>query len=300
MHLHYIHTTILFCPVQALQPGRPRTRVLDAAHTPAIRLAQALENVALEQHTAAARCATPEYFAAVRVALPKVQYHAGAEMLLFTDTGADVPKPPKLPGRVAIVCGSSADLRGAWEAKVSVGLMGGYATIHQDVSVADLTSIVRARTAIAEADAVIVCCGEQPALAGIFAGMLHVPVIALPGVGSATPTAAVNVAGVSSVLLPVLVSSNTFDVLPASCMRSPRLRRLTLLLCAVGSSLHWRGLLLACSMCLSLLCRGWAARLRQLLSVSQVLLLLSAALCALSGAVLCVAYWYGAVIMCCG
>lgn len=171
--------------------------MLDGAHMPAIKLAHALEDVALEQHTAAARHATPEYFAAVRTALPKVQYHAGAEMLLFTDVGADVPKPPKLPGRIAIVCGSSADLRGAWEAKISVGLMGGYATIHQDVSLADLTSIVRARVAIAEADAVIVCCAEQPALAGIIGGMLQVPVIALPGTAGMAPTAAVNVAGAS-------------------------------------------------------------------------------------------------------
>lgn len=151
--------------------------------------------MALVQHTAAARGVTPDAYAAVRNVLPGVQYHAGAEMLLFHDTGADVPKPPRLPGRVAIVCGSTTDMRAAYEAKLAVGLMGGYATIHQGVSAAELTGVVRARAAIDGADAVIVCCGEQPALAGLVAGMVAVPVVAIPGAGAVDPTSAMSVAG---------------------------------------------------------------------------------------------------------
>ena len=181
--------------LQALQPSKPQTRILDAPGRHAAQLAHGLEEVALVQHTAAARGVTPDSYAAVRNVLPGVQYHAGAEMLLFHDAGADVPKPPRLPGRVAIVCGSTTDLRAAYEAKLAVGLMGGYATIHQDVSAAELTGVVRARAAVAGADAVIVCCGEQPALAGLLGGMVAVPVIAIPGVGAMDPTSAMCVAG---------------------------------------------------------------------------------------------------------
>ena len=162
---------------------------------PAAELALALEDIALEQHTAAARCVTADMYAAVRMHLPGVQYHGGAQMLLFTDVGAAVPKSQRLPGRVAIVCGYSADLQAAYEAKVSLALMGGYATMYQGVSAADLPGILKIRESLEDVDAVIVSCAEQPSLAGLLSSMVAVPVIALPGKGRADPMTAMQVAG---------------------------------------------------------------------------------------------------------
>lgn len=158
-------------------------------------LARTLEQGALEHHTVAARNVTPDAYAAVRRILPGVQYHAGAQMLLFTDDGADVPKPARLPGRVAVICGTGRDLHCAFEATVSLSLTGAYGSLYQGVSAADLPSLVRVRQSVADADVVIVCCGEQPALAGLVAGMVACPIVAIPGAGCTDPHAAMSVAG---------------------------------------------------------------------------------------------------------
>jgi phosphoribosylcarboxyaminoimidazole (NCAIR) mutase len=184
--------------VQAIRPNVRPTNILDAPGTPATSLARSLEDIALEQHTAAARGVTPDVYALVRNILPGVQYHAGANMLLFHDTGADVPKPSRLPGRVAVIGGSSRDLVPAYEAVVTLGLMGGYGTMYQGVSASDLPGVVQTRSSIADADAIIVCCSEQPALAGLFAGMVSVPVVAVPGAGRPDPNLAFSVAGTHS------------------------------------------------------------------------------------------------------
>lgn len=109
------------------------TNIIDAPEMPAHELASALEAISLEQHTAAARCCTPEVYAAVRQHLPGVKFHAAARMLFYTDEGAAVPKPARLPGRVAVVCGSGRDLHAASEATAALRLMGGYGTQYQCV-----------------------------------------------------------------------------------------------------------------------------------------------------------------------
>ena len=181
--------------LHAIRPAVPPVRVLDAPGMPAAQLALALEDTALEQHTAAARRVTADMYAAVRTHLPGVQYHGGAQMLLFTDIGAAVPKPQRLPGRVAIVCGYSSDVKAAYEAKVALELMGAYGTMYQGVSAADLPSVLKVRESLEDVDAVIVCCGEQPSLAGLLSSMVAVPVVALPGLAGTDPLAALQVAG---------------------------------------------------------------------------------------------------------
>jgi pyridinium-3,5-biscarboxylic acid mononucleotide synthase len=171
------------------------TKVVDAPGMPAAQLAVALEDIALEQHTAAARRVTADVYATVRTILPGVQYHGGAQMLLFTDSGADVPKPTRLPGRIAIVSGVSSDIKAAFEAKVALNMMGGYSTMYQGASAADLPGLIKIREAISDADALIVCCGEQPALAGLLASFVAVPVVALPASGRPDPLTAIDVAG---------------------------------------------------------------------------------------------------------
>lgn len=117
-------------------------------------------------------------------------------MLLYTDPNCDLPKVEKLPGHVAIVCGSSSDVQMAYEAKVALQLQGGYSTMITDISPTKLSALVSRRKQLQAADAVIVCCGEQPALAGLILGLVHVPIVAIPGTGNQPdPNLAVAVPG---------------------------------------------------------------------------------------------------------
>lgn len=112
-------------------------------------------------------------------------------MLLYTDPSGVVAKSDGLPGHVVVVCGHAADMQMAYEAKVGLGLMGAYGTLIQGLSAADLPSLVSRKDQLSAADAVIVCCAEQPALAGLVAGLVDVPVIALPGIDRPDPTTAI-------------------------------------------------------------------------------------------------------------
>lgn len=117
-------------------------------------------------------------------------------MLLYSDPSGVAAKSSSLPGHVAVVCGNGADMQMAYEAKVALGLMGAYGTLMQGISAVDLPSLVSRKDQLSAADAVIVCCHEQPALAGLVAGLVEVPVIALPGMDCPDPTTAICAQGV--------------------------------------------------------------------------------------------------------
>jgi pyridinium-3,5-biscarboxylic acid mononucleotide synthase len=141
-------------------------------------------------------CLIAEVYATIRSMLPGVQYHGGARMLLYTNPDNSLPKVEKLPGHVAIVCGSGADVQMAYEAKVALQLQGGYSTMIKDISPTKLGQLLSRREQLQAADAVIVCCGEQPALAGLILGLVDVPVVAIPGVqGRPDPSIVVSVPG---------------------------------------------------------------------------------------------------------
>lgn len=143
-----------------------------------------------------------EVYATIRHHLPGVQYHGGALMLLYSDPNTDLPKVEKLPGHVAIVCGSGADVHMAYEAKVALALQGGYSTMMRDVSPTKLSDLISRKEQLQAADAVIVCCGEQPSLAGLILSLVDVPVIAIPGKGSRPdPNLAVSIQGAYLLLL---------------------------------------------------------------------------------------------------
>lgn len=116
-------------------------------------------------------------------------------MLLYTDPSGIVSKPERLPGHVLVVCGNSADMQMAYEATVGLNMMGAYATMLPGISAAELRSLASMRDQLTAADALVVCCAEQPALAGLMASLVDVPVIALPGIGRPDPTMAMCVPG---------------------------------------------------------------------------------------------------------
>ena len=184
--------------LRAVQPKVQPVQILDAPGMAPQQLAAALQSIAPRQHTAAARNVDAATYAAVRSHLAGVKYHAGAQMLMYTPDKNAAPATERLPGRVGIVCGFSSDLKSAFEAKVSLGLMGAYSTMYQGISAADLPSVIQMRSSLESVDAVIVCCGEQPALAGLLSSLVAVPVVALPSAGSADPVSAFNASGALS------------------------------------------------------------------------------------------------------
>ena len=97
--------------------------------------------------------------------------------------GAIVVPPPepiaKLDG-VLIVTGGTADLPVAEEAVITAGLMGSEAAQVSDVGVAGLHRLLDHIDALRQARVIIVVAGMEAALTGVVAGLVSVPVIAVP------------------------------------------------------------------------------------------------------------------------
>ena len=93
-----------------------------------------------------------------------------------------VPAPEpvaKLDG-VLIVTGGTADLPVAEEAAITAGLMGSEAAQVSDVGVAGLHRLLDHIDALRQARVIVVVAGMEAALTGVVAGLVSVPVIAVP------------------------------------------------------------------------------------------------------------------------
>ena len=90
------------------------------------------------------------------------------------------PEPDaKLEG-ILIVTGGTADLPVAEEAAVTAGLMGSEVSQVSDVGVAGLHRLLDHRDMLRQARVIIAVAGMEAALAGVVAGLVSVPVIAVP------------------------------------------------------------------------------------------------------------------------
>ncbi len=87
---------------------------------------------------------------------------------------------PKLNGRVAVCTGGTADLPVAEEAAQVAEFFGAKADRHFDVGVAGIHRLFAKLEEIRKADVVIAVAGMEGALAGVIAGLVDVPVIAVP------------------------------------------------------------------------------------------------------------------------
>jgi NCAIR mutase (PurE)-related protein len=118
--------------------------------------------------------AAPAAWQAVRARLPEARYHelAGAITL-----GRDVPRGK---GTVAIASAGTSDIPVAEEAAVTAELMGNDVERLYDVGVAGIHRVLRERGRLESARVIIVVAGMEGALPSVVAGMVHVPVIAVP------------------------------------------------------------------------------------------------------------------------
>jgi pyridinium-3,5-biscarboxylic acid mononucleotide synthase len=120
------------------------------------------------------RCA-PDTVQAVMAAHPGMVHHEAARALTFT-----AEPPPPMPGYVAVVCAGTSDIPMAEEAVVTCESMGCTVERVYDVGVAGIHRLFGRLAILEGAHAVVVCAGMEGALPSVVAGLLDVPVIAVP------------------------------------------------------------------------------------------------------------------------
>jgi NCAIR mutase (PurE)-related protein len=118
--------------------------------------------------------APPEHFEAVRSALPDAIYHEAARAITV-----DRQPEPKQSG-VAVLCAGTADLPVAEEAAVTAELMASDVARLYDVGVAGLHRLLDHLPVLREARVLVVVAGMEGALPSVVAGLVAVPVIAVP------------------------------------------------------------------------------------------------------------------------
>jgi pyridinium-3,5-biscarboxylic acid mononucleotide synthase len=113
----------------------------------------------------------------VEEAVPGGTYHA------LSRTYALRPKraaKPKVRGYVAVVCAGTSDLPVAEEAAVTLAVAGHPVRAIHDVGVAGIHRLLKRREEIAGASVVIAVAGMEGALPTAVAGLVGVPVVAVP------------------------------------------------------------------------------------------------------------------------
>jgi NCAIR mutase (PurE)-related protein len=119
--------------------------------------------------------ANAQAFDAVRGVVPQATYHAHASLITFRQN--DVA-----PGKGAIVVASAgtSDQPVAEEAALTAELMGNTVERLYDVGVAGIHRLLGERQRLASARVIIVVAGMEGALPSVVAGLVSVPVIAVP------------------------------------------------------------------------------------------------------------------------
>jgi len=116
----------------------------------------------------------PEYYDAVRAAVADARYHAAARAITVDRSGQALR-----PG-VAVLCGGTADIPVAEEAAITAELMGSAADRLYDVGVAGIHRLLDHIAMLQAARALVVVAGMEGALPSVVAGLVAVPVIAVP------------------------------------------------------------------------------------------------------------------------
>lgn len=105
--------------------------------------------------------------------LAKISSAANTASLVFGKKG-------KSKGKIAIVTAGTSDMRVAEEARETAEFLGDNVETFYDCGVAGIHRLAAVMDKIKKADAVIAIAGMEGALASVLAGLLKVPVIAVP------------------------------------------------------------------------------------------------------------------------
>jgi NCAIR mutase (PurE)-related protein len=118
--------------------------------------------------------ATIDIWRAVHAKVSEAEYHETARAITVRRE-----VPPGV-GTIAITSAGTSDLPVAEEAAVTAELMGNQVERIYDVGVAGIHRVLGERNRLSSARVIVVVAGMEGALPSVVAGMVHVPVIAVP------------------------------------------------------------------------------------------------------------------------
>ena len=148
--------------------------ILGVGKTPA-QIAAIAERIAARGHTLLVTRAQPDAYDAVRGVVPGAVYHADARAIAYKQ--ADIPKGH---GTVLVACAGTSDLPVAEEAAITAELMGNAVDRLYDVGVAGIHRLLAEQQRLHDARVIIVVAGMEGALPSVVAGLVSVPVVAVP------------------------------------------------------------------------------------------------------------------------
>lgn len=168
-----------------LRTGWPEV-VLGQGKTPQ-QVAGIVAAMAGRGHPVLVTRAPQETYAAVAAVAPSAEYHALARGIVIPadaaadaeSAGAGAPPPTPVEGLLIVTAGT-ADLPVAEEAALTASLMGCPPQRINDVGVAGLHRLLSQLDALHAARVIVVLAGMEAALAGVVAGLVSAPVIAVP------------------------------------------------------------------------------------------------------------------------
>jgi NCAIR mutase (PurE)-related protein len=111
----------------------------------------------------------------VAAGLPDARFHELARCITV-----DVAPAPRGRGTVVIAAAGTADLPVAEEAAVTAEIMGNTIDRVYDIGVAGLHRLLKEHDRIAAARVIVVAAGMEGALPSVVAGLVDVPVVAIP------------------------------------------------------------------------------------------------------------------------
>jgi NCAIR mutase (PurE)-related protein len=156
-----------------LRQGFPEV-ILGTGKTPS-QIAAIAETIVAHGQALLVTRADPEAYDAVRARVPGATYHPVARAITLAQ--GDVPAGN---GTILIACAGTADLPVAEEAAVTATTMGNAVDRLYDVGVAGLHRLLSEQARLQSARVIVVVAGMEGALPSVVAGLVKVPVIAVP------------------------------------------------------------------------------------------------------------------------
>ena len=158
---------------RAVRQGFPEV-VLGLGKTPA-QVAAISEEIVRRGSTLLVTRASPAAYDAVRSVVPQATYYADARLITLRQEDVTPGN-----GRIVVAAAGTSDLPVAEEAALTAELMGNDVCRLYDVGVAGIHRLLGERERLAGARVIIVVAGMEGALPSVVAGLVHVPVIAVP------------------------------------------------------------------------------------------------------------------------
>jgi len=119
--------------------------------------------------------ATEEQFHELKSSVPKAQYSELARAIVLKRDRKRYGK-----GKIAVVSAGTSDIPVAEEAVITAEVMGNDVEHLYDVGVAGIHRLLAHRASLTKARVIVVCAGMEGALPSVVAGLVGVPVIAVP------------------------------------------------------------------------------------------------------------------------